>query len=88
MLFLISLWLTSIAGRFLNDMVPLVALLAGWIIISVVTPKIDYRQMVRNIRGAGGGLHGLRRGIKLLHVVGIVFIVVLLILPSGLVSRH
>jgi len=80
-LFIISMWLTTTAGRFLNDMVPLIAIFAGFITWFVVD-KIDYKQMVKNIRSAGGGLHGLRRGIKLMHIFGVVLIAFIIILPN------
>lgn len=81
-LFGISLWLTGTAGRFLNDMVPVVALLAGWLTVIVIN-KIDYKQMIRNIKSAGGGIHGLRRGVKFLHIFGILFIAFLVIFPNA-----
>ena len=84
-LFMIDLWLTGIAGRFLNDMVPIVALLSGWI-IWLIFSKLDFKQMIKNIRSAGGGLHGLRRGIKLFHIFGIIFIVIIVILPNVFIT--
>ncbi len=80
-MFIISIWLTTTAGRFLNDMVPLIAIFAG-IITWFVIDKIDYKQMVKNIRSAGGGLHGLRRGIKLMHIFGVVLIAFIIILTK------
>ena len=84
-LFIVDLWLAGTAGRFLNDMVPLIALLGGWVTWYTIS-KIDYKTMIRNIRGAGGGLHGLRRGIKIIHVVGIMFFAFLLIFPNVFVT--
>ena len=81
-IFLIYTWLTGTAGRFLNDMVPLVAILGGWV-TWIIVDKVNYRQMLRNIGSAGGGFHGVRRGIKLLHVFGIVFIALLVIFPNA-----
>jgi asparagine N-glycosylation enzyme membrane subunit Stt3 len=81
-LFLINMWLTSTAGRFINDVVPVIAILGGWITF-IVVDKIDYKQMLRNIRSAGGNIHGLRRGVKFLHVFGILFIAVLVIFPNA-----
>ncbi len=81
-IFFIYTWLTSTAGRFLNDMVPLIAILGGWI-TWIIVDKVNYRQMLRNIRSAGGGFHGLRRGIKILHIFGIVFIALLVIFPNA-----
>jgi len=85
MLFVVNIWLAGTAGRFLNDMVPLIAILGGWIVWMFVD-LVDYRQMLRNIRSAGGGIHGIRRGIKFLHVFGILFIAFVVILPSTFVA--
>ncbi len=81
-LFVIDLWLTSTAGRFLNDMVPLIALLSGWIIWYLIS-KIDYKQMARNIRNAGGGFRGIRKGLRIYHVFGVLFIAFLILIPNG-----
>ena len=80
--FLVQMWLTGVAGRFLNDMVPLVALSGAWIVWRIVD-KIDYKQMARSVRSAGGGIHGLRRGAKFIHLFGILFVAFLLILPNA-----
>ena len=84
-LFIVDIWLTGIAGRFINDIVPLIALLGGWT-VWIVVDKIDYKQMIRNIRSAGGGFHGLRRGVKFFHIVGILFIAFLVILPNAYIA--
>jgi dolichyl-diphosphooligosaccharide--protein glycosyltransferase len=81
-LFVINIWLSSTAGRFLNDTAPLIALLSGWIIWFVMS-KVDYKQMARNIRNAGGGLRGLRKGIKIYHVLGVLFVAFLVLIPNG-----
>jgi dolichyl-diphosphooligosaccharide--protein glycosyltransferase len=81
-LFVIDLWLTSTAGRFLNDMVPLIALLSGWIIWFLIS-KIDYKQMARNIRNAGGGFRGIRKGVSIYHIFGVLFIAFLILIPNG-----
>jgi dolichyl-phosphooligosaccharide-protein glycotransferase len=81
-LFVINIWLTSTAGRFLNDMVPLIALLAGWIIWFLIS-KIDYKQMVRNIRNAGGGIRSIRKGVRIYHVFGVLFVAFLVLIPNG-----
>lgn len=84
-LFIVNIWLAGTAGRFLNDMVPLIAILGGWLVWLFVD-WLDYKQMLRNIRSAGGGIHGIRRGIKFLHVFGFLFIAFLVILPSTFVA--
>ena len=84
-LFLVEAWLAGTAGRFLNDSVPLIAILGGWI-IWVMIDKIQYKQMLRNIRNAGGGLRGLKRGVKALHLSGILFVAFLVILPNAFLA--
>ncbi|MGF3585020.1 MAG: STT3 domain-containing protein [Thermoplasmatota archaeon] len=81
-LFLVDMWLLGTAGRFLNDLVPVVAILCGFVVWMVID-RIDYKQMIRNIRSAGGGLHGIRRGVKVLHIFGVLFVVFLVVLPNA-----
>ncbi|MEM0492682.1 MAG: SdrD B-like domain-containing protein [Candidatus Thermoplasmatota archaeon] len=85
MLFFINLWLTSIAGRFLNDNVPVIAILAGWSIYLLVD-KIKYKELWRGIRNAGGGLRGVKKAVKIYHVLGVLFVAFLVILPNGLLA--
>jgi len=84
-LFVVDSYLVTTAGRFLNDMVPIIALLAGWIIWFLIS-KIDYKQMARNIRNAGGGFRGLRKGIGVYHILGILFVAILVIIPNGFLA--
>ena len=83
--FVIQIWLTGVAGRFLNDLVPLMAILGSWI-IWVIVDKIDYKQMIRTIKSSGGGFHGIRRGFKFMHISGIVFIGFLVVFPNAYLS--
>jgi dolichyl-diphosphooligosaccharide--protein glycosyltransferase len=84
-LFAVDMYLTTTAGRFLNDMVPVIAILSGWIIWFIIS-KIDYKQMARNIRNAGGGFRGLRKGIRVYHILGIFFVAFLIFIPNGFLA--
>ena len=42
--------------------------------------------MIRSIRSAGGGIHGLRRGVKFLHIFGILFVAFIVVLPNAYLS--
>jgi dolichyl-phosphooligosaccharide-protein glycotransferase len=84
-LFLTNIWLSTVAGRFLNDMVPVICVLAGWI-LWIFVDWIDYKQMIRNVRSAGGGLHGIRRGVKVLHIFGVLLLAFIIILPNAFVA--
>ena len=83
--FLIEMWLSATAGRFLNDLVPLVALFSSYFTWYIID-KINYPEMIKIIRNVGGGLHGLRRGIKFIHVFGIILIALIIILPNAYLS--
>ncbi|HEC95131.1 MAG TPA: hypothetical protein ENI45_04105, partial [Thermoplasmatales archaeon] len=82
--FFIESYLTASAGRFLNDLVPLVALFSGAVIWFLFS-KIDYRQMIKSMRSIGG-LRGVKRAIKVAHIFGIVFIAFLIVLPNAYLS--
>jgi len=83
--FFIEMWLSASAGRFLNDLVPLVALFSSYFTWYVVD-KINYPEMVKVIRNVGGGLHGLKRGVKFMHIFGILLIALIIILPNAYLS--
>ena len=84
-LFLIQIWFIGIAGRFMNDLVPYVALFSAWLIFYLVR-KFDYENMIKNIKSAGSGLRGLRKGVSFLHIFGILFVAFLVFLPNAYLS--
>jgi asparagine N-glycosylation enzyme membrane subunit Stt3 len=84
-LFIIQIWFIGVAGRFINDLVLPISLLSAWLIWFIID-KIDYSTMIRAIRASGGGLHGLRRGVKFLHIFGILFIAFIVVLPNAYLS--
>ncbi len=80
--FLVEFWLTSVAGRFLNDLVPLIAILGGatlWLIVN----KIDFKSMLKTVKSVGGGWYGIKKGLKMKHVAGAFMIAFFIILPNG-----
>jgi len=84
-IFLIQIWFIGVAGRFINDLVFPIAILSAWMIWFMLD-RIGYSNMIRSIRAAGGGIHGLRRGVKFLHVFGILFVALLVLLPNAYLS--
>lgn len=84
-IFLIEMWLSATAGRFLNDLVPLVALFSSYFTWYILD-KINYPEMVKVLRNVGGGLHGLRRAVKFMHIFGILLIALIIILPNAYLS--
>ncbi|MFO8078581.1 MAG: carboxypeptidase regulatory-like domain-containing protein, partial [Thermoplasmatota archaeon] len=84
-LFLIQIWFIGIAGRFMNDLVPFVALFSAWLILALVR-KFDYQTMIKNIKSAGSGIRGLRKGVNFLHIFGILFVAFLVFFPNAYLS--
>jgi dolichyl-diphosphooligosaccharide--protein glycosyltransferase len=80
--FIVTSWLNTVAGRFINDYVPLVAILSGFVVYMVIE-KIDYKKMVKTIHNAGGGFHGIRKGVHVYHVFGVLFVAFLIIMPNA-----
>ncbi len=80
--FLMEIWLVHTAGRFLNDLVPLMAVFGGWVLWFVID-KLDFRSVIKTIKGVGGGWYGFKKGIKAGHVIGAAFVVFLVIMPNG-----
>lgn len=80
--FAIEIWLVSIAGRFLNDLVPLMAIL-GSSILWITLVKIDFSSMIKTIKGLGSGWYGIKKGIKIRHIVGVFFIVLFVMFPNS-----
>ncbi len=83
-LFLVQIWFITIAGRFINDLIPPITLL-GAMCIWLIIDRVDYPSMIRGIKQVGG-LQGLRKGVSFLHIFGILFIAFLLILPNAYLS--
>jgi len=84
-LFIIGIWFVSVAGRFMNDLVPVVALFGAWLVVYIID-RINYPAMIKRIRGVGGGLHGIRRGIGFIHIVVVVIIALLVVFPNAYLS--
>jgi len=70
--FLMYFWLTTTAGRFLNDLIPLFCIFTGFIIWRIIE-KINYQLLIRNIKSVGG-FRGIYKATKIKHIFGIVFV--------------
>ena len=78
--FIVTTYLNTIAGRFINDYIPLVAVLSA-LFVYLVVEKVNYKKMIKTIRDVGG-LHGIRKGVRSYHVMGVLFIVFIVIMPN------
>lgn len=80
--FLIEAWLLSVAGRFLNELVPVMAILAGFVLWFAIS-KIDFSSMAKTLKSVGGGWYGIKKAVKVRHIAGAVTIACFLVLPNG-----
>lgn len=83
LVFLINFWMTTTAGRFLNDLIPQMVIFAG-LVIYMVIEKINYKQMLRNMKSISG--FKKLKSIRAMHVFGILFVVFLIMVPNGFMS--
>lgn len=72
-LFIITFWLSSTAGRFLNDMIPCLTIFAAYILIRFLT-KLDYQSLKDKYRAKG--ISGIK-SIKIKHIIGILLVLFL-----------
>ena len=79
-LFVIDLILIGQAGRFINDQIPTMAVFAAFIIL-IIVDKINLKKMIKDIK-AVGGFRGIRKGIHIIQILGIAFIVFGLLIPN------
>ena len=82
-IFVIQFWMTTSAGRFINDMVPLMVVFAGFIIWLVIK-KIDYKSMIRATKSVSG--FKKIKTVKPTHMFGIVFVSCMILLPNAFLS--
>lgn len=83
--FAVESWLLSQAGRFLNDLVPSMAIFAAaalWLAIK----KMNFDGMIKNLKSIGGGWYGVKKSVKLRHIFGAIFISFFVIFPNGWLS--
>ncbi|HEC76623.1 MAG TPA: hypothetical protein ENI33_05150 [Thermoplasmatales archaeon] len=78
----VETWLVSVAGRFLNDLVPIMAILSASIIWLAIS-KIDFSSMIKTLKGVGGGWYGIKKAIRTRHVAGAIIIALFVVFPNG-----
>lgn len=79
-IFLVLFWLTTTAGRFLNDLVPTMTIFSAFTLFLVID-KIDYKRLIRNMKNYD--FLQKRKAIKYPHILGIVLILFIVVLPNS-----
>lgn len=82
-IFIVVFWLSTTAGRFLNDLVPTMAIFSAFTLFLVVD-KINYKQLLRSMRNYD--LLNKRKAIHYSHILGIMLILFLVILPNSFMA--
>lgn len=78
---IIYLWLSTTAGRFVNDLIPFVAVLSAYFIFSILD-KIDYKQLIKTYKAN----NSIRSSIRVKHIAGILLVAFLVVLPNTYMS--
>jgi len=78
----ISMFMAVSAGRFMFNAAPAFAVTAGWI-TAVIIGKLNFHEIPKAMAGfRGGALGALRKAIKIRHVLGAIFLVLLILVPN------
>ncbi|NOQ53405.1 MAG: hypothetical protein GQ558_02230, partial [Thermoplasmata archaeon] len=79
---LVSMYMAIAAIRFMYNATPVFAILSGWITWRIVE-RLDYKRMIRVFRSMKGDFFkAIKYSVKLSHVAGALFMVVLIIAPN------
>ncbi len=78
----ISMYMASSAARFVFNASPAFAVSAGWV-LALIIDRLKFDEMVRNLRTDHGGIwKTIRSSIKIRHVLGAVFIILMILVPN------
>jgi dolichyl-diphosphooligosaccharide--protein glycosyltransferase len=78
----ISIYMASSAARFVFNASPAFAVSAGWV-LGLIIDLLKFDEMVRNLRTDHGGLwKTVRSSVKIKHVLGAVFIILMILVPN------
>lgn len=78
----ISMFMAISAGRFLFNAAPAFAITAGWV-VAIIIEWFNFQDVPKSLSGIRGSvLPGLRKAIKLRHVLGALFLAFMILLPN------
>ncbi len=79
----VAIYMASSAARFVFNASPVFAISAGWI-LGLIIDRLKYDEMIRNLSVDHGGLwKTLRSSVKIRHVLGTIFIIMMVLLPNA-----
>ncbi|MHC1680944.1 MAG: carboxypeptidase regulatory-like domain-containing protein [Methanomassiliicoccales archaeon] len=78
----ISIYMASSAARFVFNASPAFAVSAGWV-LGLIIDRLKFDEMVRSLRTDHGGMwKTVRSSVKIRHVLGAVFIILMILVPN------
>lgn len=78
----ISIYMASSAARFVFNASPAFAVSAGWV-LALIIDRLKFDEMVRSLRTDHGGIwKTVRSSVKIRHVLGAVFIILMILVPN------
>lgn len=78
----ISIYMAASAARFVFNASPAFAVSAGWV-LGLIIDRLKFDEMVRNLRtDHGGAWKTIRSSVKIKHVLGAVFIILMILVPN------
>jgi len=77
-----SIFMAISAGRFMFNAAPAFAISAGWVIV-IIIGRLDFNTVRKTLAGASGSYWQVfKKGVKIRHVVGALFLAFLIVLPN------
>ncbi|MFP4169590.1 MAG: carboxypeptidase regulatory-like domain-containing protein [Methanomassiliicoccales archaeon] len=78
----VSMFMAVSAGRFMFNAAPAFAVTGGWI-TAVIIDRLDFKEITKSLGSfKGTPVVGLRKAIRIRHVLGAVFIVLMILVPN------
>ena len=77
-----SIFMAISAGRFMFNAAPAFSISAGWVTV-IIIERLDFNSVRKTLAGASGSYwQVLKKGVKIRHVVGALFLAFLIVLPN------
>lgn len=75
-------YMAATSARFIFNATPVFALMAGWVLVLTID-HLDFKTMMRTYRSVSGfGWAAFKKSVKFRHVMGVLFVAILVLLPN------